>query len=88
MNKVKQWLAEYFDKKLIPDWRAAWDKLSIRWNALLIAAGTFWILLPSDVQTQIIDTVLGFFGVPTSWTIVVIGVVGVFLRLKKQEPKD
>jgi hypothetical protein len=85
---IKQRIVDYFDKKLIPDWRAAGEKLSIQWNAALIAGGTVWILLPNDVQTKIIDTVLGFFGVPTSWTIVVIGVVGAFLRLKKQEPKD
>ena len=84
---IKEKLAAWYAKQFIA-WSEAKTKLSIWWNGLLIVGGGFWILLPSDVQNSIITAVLDSFGMPTSWAVVVIGVMGALARLKKQEPKE
>lgn len=84
---MKQAIIDFLDKYAIDDWRGAWAKLSVKFNALLIASGAIWIVLPQDLQTQIVEAVLASFGIPTSWAVVAIGLVGLAARLKSQTPK-
>lgn len=75
---------EWLDTHAIPDWGQAWKLLTVKFNALLVAFGGVWILLPDDAKAQILTAV----GVPTAWVVVAIGVVGFLLRMKSQQPKD
>jgi hypothetical protein len=81
---IKLAVLEWIDRQAIPDWGQAWKLLSVKFNALLVAFGGVWILLPDDAKGQILTAV----GVPTAWVVVAIGVVGFVLRLKSQQPKE
>lgn len=85
---IKQLIADWLDKQAIPDWRQSWDKLTVKFNAALVAFGGLWLMLPDEAKTQILTAA----GIPTAWVVVAIGVVGFVLRLKAQgdkaEPAD
>ena len=83
LDVFKAWYAEQFLSL-----KEAWSKFTVKWNALLIAAGVGWNLLPADAQNKIVESVLTAMKIPTSWAVVVIGVIGLFLRMKLQKPKD
>lgn len=81
---IKQWVVDYFDQKLIPDWRAAWGKLSIKFNTLVAGAIGIWAMVPEESRSDVLAAV----GVQPRWIVLTIVVIGVILRLKKQEPKE
>ena len=84
----KDRLTLWLDKWAIPDWHTAWDKLSVKWNVWLIAVGVGWNALPVDAQTKVVEFALTLMGIPTSWAIVAIGLLGLLFRLKSQTPKE
>lgn len=83
IEQLKAWYDEQFLSL-----KDAWSKFTVKWNALLIAAGVGWNLLPADAQNQIVESILTAMKIPTSWAVVVIGVIGLVLRMKLQKPKD
>lgn len=80
---IKQSIAAWLDKQAIPDWRQSWEKLTVKFNAALVAFGGIWLVLPDEAKAQILTAV----GIPTAWVVVAIGVVGFVLRLKAQNAK-
>lgn len=88
MMPFKDRLALWLDQWAIPDWRQAWKKLSVQFNLLLVGSGMVWNALPLDAQTKVIESALTLIKMPTSWAVVVIGLLGLVFRLKSQTPKD
>ena len=84
MIDLKQRIVDYFDKHLIPEWRAAWGKLSVKFNTYVAAAVGIWALVPEENRADVLTAI----GVQPRWIVLTIVVIGIILRLKKQEPKE
>jgi hypothetical protein len=80
----KDRLTLWLDQWAIPDWREAWDKLSVRWNVYVGGAAAVWALLPDDIKATIVTAT----GIPTSWVVIVVAGLTVYFRLKSQTPKE
>lgn len=81
---IKQKIVDYFDKHLIPEWRAALGKLSIQFNAVVAGAVGIWALVPEENRADVLAAI----GVQPRWIVLTIVVIGIVLRLKKQGPKE
>jgi hypothetical protein len=80
MNFLTEWL----DKTLIPEWRKALKMLSVQWGVLCMAAAPIWESLSEEQRASL----LGILGISSAWYVVAAVVIGVVLRLKSQAPKD
>ncbi|WP_431276290.1 hypothetical protein ACQ858_08555 [Variovorax ureilyticus] len=73
-------IAQYFDKVLVPEWRKAWKMLSVIWNSVCAAAAPGWLLLTDDQKTALLTLI----GIKPAWIVGAAFLVGIFLRLKAQ----
>jgi hypothetical protein len=83
MNFISNWL----DKTLIPEWRRALKMLSVQWGALCLAAAPIWGALSDEQRASL----LGILGIRPEWYVVAAVAIGIYLRLKNQgiaEPKE
>ncbi len=77
-------ITDYFDKTLIPEWRSAWQKWSIKFQAYVAAGIGIWALVPEESRSEVLAAI----GVPPRWIVLAIVVIGIALRLKKQQAKE
>lgn len=77
-------LTDYFDKTLIPEWRLAWQKWSIKFQAGIGAAVGIWALIPEENRSDVLAAI----GVQPRWIVLMIVVIGIALRLKKQSKDE
>lgn len=71
--------------KLIPDWRHAWDYLSVKVQAIAGAAVAGWLLLPEDQRASLIALLPFNFGGKGPALLVLLAFMGgIFARLKAQ----
>lgn len=76
MNAIINW----FDKVLVPEWRAAWRMLSVLWNTLCAAAAPAWLALTDDQKGAVLTAI----GISPAWLVAGAFVVSIVLRLKSQ----
>ena len=80
-------IANWFDKTLVPEWRRALKMLSVQWGALCLAAAPIWAALSDEQKASL----LGILGIRPEWYVAVAVVIGIYLRLRNQgiaEPKE
>ena len=73
-------ITQYFDKVLVPEWRKAWKMLSVLWNSVCAAAAPGWLLLTDDQRTALLTLI----GVKPAWIVGAAFLIGIVLRLKAQ----
>lgn len=76
MSSISNW----FDKVLVPEWRAALKMLSTQWNLICTAAVPLWMALPEDQKASILSAL----GINPGWIVAALFVVGILARLKYQ----
>ena len=73
-------MIEWFDKTLVPEWRAALKMMSVWWNLVCAAAVPVWLALTEDQRASILSAL----GINPGWIVVALFVVGILARLKSQ----
>jgi hypothetical protein len=73
-------LTDWFDKTLIPEWRKALKMLSVQWGLICVAAAPVWDALPEDKRASL----LAILGISPAWYVAAAVGVGIVLRLKGQ----
>jgi hypothetical protein len=73
-------LSNWFDKVLIPEWRKSMKMLSVQWGAICIAAAPIWSALSDEQKASL----LGILGISPAWYVAVAVVISIVLRLKAQ----
>jgi hypothetical protein len=77
---IKQILVDYLDKTAIPDWRNAWQFLSVKGGVIMGLLTTSWLAVP-DADRSAFASMLG---VNPGYVLLAGIVVNVYLRLKAQ----
>lgn len=79
-----KFIADWFDKVLVPEWRRALKMLSVQWGVLCVAIAPIWESLTDDQRASL----LGILGISPAWYVAAAVVIGVVLRLKSQGGSD
>ncbi|MBO9647346.1 MAG: hypothetical protein J7605_02465 [Variovorax sp.] len=73
-------ITQYFDKVLVPEWRRAWQMACVLWNTLCAAVAPAWLILSDDQKASVLSAI----GVKPAWLVAGAFVVSIALRLKAQ----
>lgn len=73
-------LTDYFDKTLIPEWRKAVAFLSVKADLIMGTLVGAWITVPDDQKAAF----AGLLKIDPAWLVIVGIVIRLYYRLKKQ----
>jgi hypothetical protein len=76
MNFIKDWL----DQKLIPEWKKALLMLSVQFDLCMGAVTAMWLAVPDDERASL----AALLGINPSWLLVAGVAVRIYLRLRPQ----
>lgn len=80
LDTLKSSLSEWLDKKLIPEWRTAYEFASVKGLAVMGTLTTIWLAVPDSDRSALASMV----GINPGYLIVAGLVVTLYQRLKKQ----